>query len=60
MYVLKLIFLTTFDLLKQAWSFPHSLVTAVQHRRRNVALNALEAERLDRIRNPSKYLGSDL
>ena len=37
--------------------FPHSVAVALQHRRRQFALNLLEDERLDRIRNPSKYLG---
>ena len=57
MHTLKLICLTIFQLLKQAWLLPQSVVIAVQQRRRqNVRIN-LEAERLDRIRNPSKYLG---
>jgi hypothetical protein len=48
---------TTVSLFKQAWLFPHSIATALKQRRRQFALNALEAERLDRIRNPSRYLG---
>jgi hypothetical protein len=57
MHILKLICQTTVGFFKQAWLFPHSVAVALQHRRRQFALNLLEAERLDRIRNPSKYLG---
>jgi hypothetical protein len=42
---------------KQAWLFPRSMVTAVKQWRRQTVLNEHEAERIDRIRNPSKYLG---
>ena len=48
---------TTSGLLKQAWRFPHYVADALQQRRRQFASNVLEVERLDRIRNPSKYLG---
>jgi hypothetical protein len=37
--------------------FPDWVANAVKQRRRQVVLNELEAERLDWIRNPSKYLG---
>jgi hypothetical protein len=57
MHVLKLICQTAVGLFKQAWLFPHSIAFALKKRRRQFALNLLEAERLDRIRNPSKYLG---
>ena len=57
MHVLKLIYQTTTGLFKQAWMFPHSVAVARQHRRRQFALDLIETERLDRIRNPSKYLG---
>ena len=57
MHVLKHICQTAVSLFKQAWLFPHSVAVALQQRRRQFALNVLEAERLDRIRNPSKYLG---
>ena len=57
MHTLKLICLTIIQLLKQAWLLPQSVVIAVQQRRRQIVRNELEAERLDRIRNPSKYLG---
>ncbi len=57
MHTLKLICLTIIQLVKQAWLLPQSIVNAVQQRRQQVVRNELEAERLDRIRNPSKYLG---
>jgi hypothetical protein len=49
--------LTILQLVKQVWLLPQSVANAVNQRRRQVVLNELEAERLDRIRNPSKYLG---
>ena len=57
MQILMHIWQTTVGLLKQVWLFLQSVVVAGTRRRRQFALNALEAERLDRIRNPSKYLG---
>ena len=57
MHTLKIICLTVLQLVKQVWLLPQSVAIAVKQRRRQVAWNELEAERLDRIRNPSKYLG---
>jgi hypothetical protein len=57
MNALKLIYLTIIQLVKQAWLLPQTIANAVKQRRRQVVLNEHEAERLDRIRNPSKYLG---
>jgi hypothetical protein len=57
MHLLKLFFQTTVGLFKQAWLFPHFVAAELKQRRRQFALDVLEAERLDRIRNPSKYLG---
>jgi len=57
MYVLKLICMTIFQLIKQVWLFPQTVANAFKHRRQQAVRNELEAERLDRIRNPSKYLG---
>ena len=57
MHVFKLICQTTAGLFKQAWLFPHAVALGLRERRRQSARNALEDERLDRIRNPSKYLG---
>ena len=57
MNTLKLICLTIIQLIKQAWLLPQSVAIAAKQRRRRTVLNGLEAERLDRIRNPSKYIG---
>ena len=42
---------------KSACWLPRSGANALKHRQEQVVLNGLESERLDRIRNPSKYLG---
>ena len=57
MYILKLIGLTIFNLLKQAWLLPKTISIALQQRRRQLAQQEFESERLDRIRNPAKYAG---
>jgi len=57
MRTLKLIYLTLLQLVKQVWFLPQSVANAARQRRRQVAWNEHEAERLDRIRNPLKYLG---
>ena len=57
MNTLKLIWLTLVQLVKQGWLLPQKATIAVRQRRRQAVLNEHEAERLDRIRNPSKYLG---
>ena len=57
MNILKLICLTIIQLGRQAWLFPQSVAQAVQQRRQKLVLKELEVERLDRICNPSKYLG---
>jgi hypothetical protein len=36
---------------------PQTVVVALKQRRRQVLQNEHEVERLDRVRNPSKYLG---
>ena len=57
MHTLKLICLNFLQLVKQVWWLPQSVANAVKQRRRQIVLNEHEAERLDRIRNPLKYLG---
>jgi hypothetical protein len=57
MHNLKLICLTILQLVKQVWFLPQSIANAVKQRRARIVWNELEVERLDRIRNPSKYLG---
>ena len=57
MNVLKLIGLTIVQLVKQACLLPQTIAKAVKQRQQQGVRNELEAERLDRIRNPSKYRG---
>lgn len=57
MQAFKIIRERTVGFFNQALRLPHFVALTLQQRRRQFALNALEAERLDRIRNPSKYLG---
>ena len=57
MNTLKLVGLAIIHLAKQAWLLPQSIANAFEQRRQQVGRDALEVERLDRIRNPSKYLG---
>ena len=57
MHALKLIYLALLQLVKQAWLLPQSITSAIRYRRQQIAWDEHEAERLDRIRNPSKYLG---
>jgi hypothetical protein len=57
MNTLQRIYRTIIRVLKQACLFPQTVANVVQQRRRQVVRNELEAERLDRIRNPSKYRG---
>jgi hypothetical protein len=54
---LKLICLTIVELVKQALLLPQTIALAVQQRRLLLARRLSETERLDRIRNPSKYRG---
>jgi hypothetical protein len=54
---LKLIWLAVIDLFRLAWALPQSLVLALKQRQQRAVLNALEIERLDRLRNPTKYQG---
>jgi len=59
MHIFKVICLTIFELAKQAWEFPAAVAANLRKRRRVVATNEVEAERLDRLRHPSKYLGKE-
>ena len=51
--------LSIMHLVKQAWLLPRFVVIAIKRWRRQIVLDEREAERLDRIRNPSKYLGRE-
>jgi hypothetical protein len=57
MHSLKLLFSTLTGLILQAWRLPAYLARLLRLKRQQSILSAHEAERLDRIRNPSKYLG---
>jgi hypothetical protein len=57
MRILTLIGLTVIQLVKQGWALPAEIVNGFRRWRQQVAWNEGEAERLDRIRHPSKYLG---
>ena len=59
MKTLKLICLTLIQLIKQACMLPQTVAQAVRRRWQRAEQNEREAERLDRIRNPSKYLGKE-
>ena len=57
MRILKVICLTVVELAKQAWTLPATVVGSFRKRGRRAEVNEAEAERLDRLRHPSKYLG---
>ena len=42
---------------KQFGRLPHTMATLAQRRREQAVRDEMETERLDRICNPSKYLG---
>jgi hypothetical protein len=57
MNTLKVICLTIIQLVKQICLLPKTIAQAIEQKKRRTILNELEVERLDRIRNPSKYQG---
>jgi hypothetical protein len=57
MYRLKLIGLTVLNFLREVWRAPQAIADAARERRRQTRRDTSEIERLDRIRNPWKYLG---
>ncbi len=59
MHIFKVICLTIFELAKQVWTLPATVAANLRKRRRLTEVSAGEAERLDRLRNPSKYLGKE-
>jgi len=56
---LKYSCLVVFELAKQLFFLPRTIFYTVQHRRQRNVLDEQEAERVDRICNPSKYLGKE-
>jgi len=59
MHLLKVICLTIFELAKQVWALPATVAANLRKRRTPVGVSAVEAERLDRLRHPSKYVGKE-
>jgi hypothetical protein len=57
MKTLKLVWLTMIQLVKQVCQIPQNIGKAVKRRQQQAVLNEREAERRDRILNPSKYRG---
>jgi hypothetical protein len=57
MHLLKVACLTIINLVKQAWRLPQTVAIARQQKRQQLTRRQFEAERLDRIRNPSNYAG---
>ena len=57
MHILKLIGLTIVNLFRAVWTAPQFFLRAAQERRRQATRDQSEAERLDRIRQPWRYLG---
>jgi hypothetical protein len=54
---LTMIWLSIIQSVKQAWLLPQTLALAFKQRRQQIVLNEHQVERLDRLRNPSKYRG---
>jgi hypothetical protein len=54
---LKLVWLAIGQRVKRICGFPQIIAAASRQRQRQTVLNEREAERLDRICNPSKYRG---
>jgi hypothetical protein len=57
MHTLKIIGLTICQLARQAWLIPKSIFVGLRDRREESQRDMREAERLDRIRHPGKYVG---
>jgi hypothetical protein len=57
MHTLKVICLTIVQLARQLWLFPQTVLDAARKKRRQPVVNEDATERLDRLRNPSKYVG---
>ena len=57
MQILLFIWRIIVNLVKQIWLLPKTISLALQQRQRQITRHQFEIERLDRIRNPSKYAG---
>ena len=54
---LKVVGFTIFQVVKLIWSLPQLIAASLRARRKQDDLDSAEAERLDRLRNPSDYIG---
>jgi hypothetical protein len=59
MHILKIICFTIVELAKQAWAFPATATANFRKKHPQADVNKVEAERLDRLCHPSKYLGKE-
>ena len=57
MRILKQICMATVLLVREVCLLPQTIANGFKEKRSSMVRNDLEAERLDRIRNPSKYRG---
>ncbi|HEV2391551.1 MAG TPA: hypothetical protein VG146_04220 [Verrucomicrobiae bacterium] len=57
MYIFEFIYRTIVNLFREAWRVPQAIAGGAKDRRRQTRREVSEAERLDRIRQPWKYLG---
>jgi hypothetical protein len=57
MNFLKTIGLTIFELSRQLCLLPQAIMKALKQRQQQGVADSRESERLDRLRNPSKYQG---
>ena len=57
MYLLEFIGRAIAKLVRQVWLLPQMVALGLRQRRGRLVPHDPETERLDRIRNPSKYLG---
>ena len=57
MHILKVIYLTVVEFIKHVCAFPATVAANFRKRPGLAEVNEAEAERLDRLRHPSKYLG---
>jgi hypothetical protein len=57
MHTLKLVYLTILHLFEQVWLVLKSIPASYRYWLQQAVRDEMEAERLDRLRNPSKYLG---
>ena len=57
MHTLKLVYIRFVEMIRQIRLMPQTIVIAVRRQQGREERDLIEAERLDRLRHPSKYLG---